>query len=166
MEVPSKNLLPTERESIELRSVFETVAYADVFDYPLTASEVYRYLTSPHASLEGVARVLANEAVFARVGDYFTLPGREGIVAIRERREKVAARLWAKAKRYGRILASLPFVQMVAVTGSLSMNNTDEGKDLDFMIVTNPNRLWMCRALIWLRASQSWKGFTFAPIIL
>jgi hypothetical protein len=26
------------------------------------------------------------------------------------------------------------------------MDNTDEGKDVDFMIVTAPNRLWTCRA--------------------
>jgi hypothetical protein len=36
---------------------------------------------------------------------------------------------------------------MVAVTGSLAMNNTDEGKDVDYMIVTAPNHLWTCRAL-------------------
>jgi hypothetical protein len=55
--------------------------------------------------------------------------------------------LWLKAARYGQIIASLPFVRMVAVTGSLAMNNTDEGKDIDFMIVTEPDHLWTCRAL-------------------
>jgi hypothetical protein len=35
---------------------------------------------------------------------------------------------------------------MVAVTGSLAMNNVEEGKDIDFMLVTAPNRLWTCRA--------------------
>jgi hypothetical protein len=135
-----------------LRSVFETVAYADVFDYPMTASEVYRYLSPIEASFEEVSGALAEESLFTRAGDYFTLHGREAIVEIRKRRAPIAAQLWGKALRYGRILAALPFVRMVAVTGSLAMNNTDEGKDVDFMIVTSPNRLWTCRALTLLVA--------------
>lgn len=138
LDVASENLL---------RSIFHTLAYSDVFDYPLTAAEVYCYLTSMSASLEDVAQALTDEALFARVGEYFTLPGREEIVGTRKRRAEIAKRLWPKAARYGRMIAMLPFVRMVAVTGSLAMNNADEGKDVDFMIVTAPGRLWLSRAL-------------------
>ncbi len=143
LDVSSENLL---------RSIFHTLAYSDVFDYPLTAGEVYCYLTSMSASLEEITQVLAEESLFTRVGPYFTLHGREGIVETRKRRAEVAKRLWPKAVRYGRIIARLPFARMVAVTGSLAMNNTDEGKDVDYMIVTAPNRLWLCRALVLLVA--------------
>jgi hypothetical protein len=138
LDVSSENLL---------HSIFHTLAYSDVFDYPLTAGEIHRYLTATKASPEEIDRALAQERLFTRVGDYFTLRGREGIVATRKRRLAVAKRLWPKAVRYGRIIARLPFVRMVAVTGSLAMNNTDEGKDIDYMIVTVPGRLWMCRLL-------------------
>ena len=130
-----------------LRAVFHTLAYADIFDYPLTAEEVYRYLTWVKASPEAVAGVLANDNLFARVEEYFMLRGREEIVKTRRRRAEVSAQLWRKAVRYGRIIAILPFIRMVAVTGSLAMNNADEGKDVDYMIVTAPHRLWTCRAL-------------------
>jgi hypothetical protein len=129
-----------------LRAIFHTLAYADIFDYPLTVVEVYRYLTSTKASFEEVSLALSDETLFSQVGEYFTLRGREQIVKIRKRRAEVAARMWPKAARYGRIIAQLPYVRMVAVTGSLAMDNTDEGRDVDFMIVTAPNRLWTCRA--------------------
>jgi hypothetical protein len=146
------------------RAVFHTLAYADVFDYPLTAPEVYRYLTSARASFEEALHTLANENLFARVGDYYMLRGREGILGIRQRRARVAARLWPGAVRYGRLIAQLPFVRMVAVTGSLAMNNTEAGNDVDYMIVTAPNRLWTCRALSLLVArAAKLEGIRLCP---
>ncbi|HKG54555.1 MAG TPA: hypothetical protein VKB04_09865, partial [Anaerolineales bacterium] len=140
LNVSSKNLL---------RSVLHTLAYADVFDYPLTAHEVYRYLPMADASFEDVIELLNNTALFSKIEDYYTLHGREQIVKTRKRRARVAGRLWPKATRYGRLITSLPFVRMVAVTGSLAMNNVDDSKDIDidYLIVTMPNHLWTCRAL-------------------
>ena len=123
-----------------------------MFDYPLTASEVYRYLTSTKGTLEEVTQALSDKSLFSQSGEYFTLRGREAIVETRKRRAGVAARLWTKSARYGRMMASLPFVRMVAITGSLAMNNTGEGKDVDYMIVTAPNHLWTCRAFALLIA--------------
>jgi hypothetical protein len=138
LDVSSENLL---------RSVFHTLAYADVFDYPLTAHEVYRYLPSANASFEDVTQLLENKDLFSNIEDYFALRGREEIVGTRKRRAEVASRLWPKAARYGRLIASLPFVRMVAVTGSLAMSNADDGKDIDYLIITAPKHLWTCRAL-------------------
>jgi hypothetical protein len=147
-----------------LRAILHTLAYADVFEFPLRAPEVYRYLTSTRATLEQVRQVLADETRFSQVGDYFTLRGREQIVETRKRRGRVAARLWPQAARYGQMIARLPYVRMVAVTGSLAMNNTDEGKDVDYMIVAAPNRLWICRALILLLARFSrMQGIRLCP---
>lgn len=145
-------------------AVFHTLAYADVFDYPLTAPEVYRYLPSTTATIEEVTQALSDKSLFSQVGDYFTLRGREEIVETRKRRAVSAARLWPKALRYGRIIAALPFARMVAVTGSLSMNNIEDGKDIDYMIVTVPNHLWTCRALSLLIARLAkLEGMSLCP---
>jgi hypothetical protein len=136
--------------SMQLQNaILYTLAYADVFDYPLTAHEIYRYLTGLEVSFEEVSQVLEEQwhGLFIQDGDYFMLPGRTEIIAIRRRRAKNSSRLWPKAVRYGRWIASLPFVRMVAITGSLAMNNLEQGKDIDYMIVTAAHRLWTCRAL-------------------
>jgi hypothetical protein len=152
LQAHGTTLALSAKANVVLHSVFHTLAYADVFDYPLTAPEVYRYLTSTKGTFEEVIQALADKSLFSQRGEYFTLRGREAIVETRKRRAGVAARLWTKSARYGGIIAYLPFVRMVAITGSLAMNNTDEGKDVDYMIVTVPGHLWICRALALLIA--------------
>ncbi|HJS28485.1 MAG TPA: hypothetical protein VJ768_02615, partial [Anaerolineales bacterium] len=83
--------------------------------------------------------------VTAREG-LITLAEREEIIETRRRRAGVAADFWQGAVRYGRIIARLPFVRMVAVTGALAMDNVDEDGDIDYLIVTEPGRLWLSRA--------------------
>jgi hypothetical protein len=134
------------------QAVLRTVVYADIFDYPLTIDEIQRYLTGRAASVEMIYATLQDGGLLPRflkrAGEYYLLPGREEIVPRRERREKIAARLWPQALRYGRLIARLPFVRMLAVTGSLAMNNVEEDADLDYLVVTKTGRLWLCRALV------------------
>lgn len=131
------------------RAIVQAVAYADVFDYPLTADEIHRYLVGVPASRGMVRAVLSNgrPAVLARCGRYFTLEGRESAVETRRARATVAAEYWRRAVRYGHTMGNLPFVRMVAVTGALAMDNMADG-DIDYLVVTEPGRLWVCRALI------------------
>ena len=92
----NRTVLPVLKLSSEnlCHSVFHTLAYADVFDYPLTSSEVYRYLTSSSGTREEVTRLLSDESWFSQIDEYFTLRGREEIVRVRKRRAQIAARLW------------------------------------------------------------------------
>ncbi|MCO6451390.1 MAG: hypothetical protein J5I90_11445 [Caldilineales bacterium] len=141
---------PPEPDSLN-EAILQTVAYADVFDYPLTPDEVHRYLVGVQASLPMVQQALTNgqlPAKLARHDDFVMLRGREEIVAIRRERAKIAEYLWARAIRYGNIIAGLPFVRMVAITGSLAVDNAEQEGDIDYMVITAPDRLWLCRALV------------------
>jgi hypothetical protein len=44
------------------------------------------------------------------------------------------------------VLCLLPFVRMIAITGALSMKNCAAGDDIDVLIVTAPDRVWLTRA--------------------
>lgn len=128
-----------------------TLAYGDLFDYPMTAQEMHRYLVGMEAGLTDVEAVLTNGRAsrhIARSGEYFTLAGRERIVDIRHDRARAAAELWPDALHCGRIMARLPFVRMVAVTGALAVDNAERGDDIDYLVVTASDRLWLCRAIL------------------
>ena len=158
----------TEPARIDLeRAIVQTVAYADVFDYPLTSDEVHRYLIGVPASRSTVRTALSSgrltPEVLSRNGRYFTLAGRESVIETRRGRAQTAAEDWRRAVRYGRTISSLPFVRMVAVTGALAMDNVADG-DIDYLIVTEPGRLWLCRALVVaLVRTAALRGVTLCP---
>jgi len=131
------------------RAIVQTVAYADVFDYPLTADEIQRYLIGVTASRGMVRGLLSNSPPkpLVRSGRYFTLAGREASVETRKLRSAEAVDYWRRAVHYGRRMSHLPFVRMVAVTGALAMDNNADG-DIDYLVITEPGRLWLCRAMI------------------
>ena len=130
------------------KAIWRTVEYMDLFDYPVTAVEIHRYLDSLSATLPEVEIALSHANYLVRTENYYHLPGRRLTVDMRSERTAVAQQLWPHAKRYGRYLAQLPFVRMIAVTGSLAMNNTPHEADVDYLIVTGNGRLWLCRAFI------------------
>jgi len=133
-----------------LDAIRATIAYADVFDFPLGVEEIHRDLlgvcASPEATRQGIAALLACGALMLDLG-YLVLPDRVGLARLRHDRQRRAMTLWPQARRYGRWIASLPFVRMVAVSGSLAADNPDPRADLDYLIVTVPGRLWLVRAM-------------------
>lgn len=133
-------------------AILKTVAYVDVFDYPLSAPEIHRYLIgvlSKESDIERVLNNLSQKGNFLENRDgYFSLLRRGNIVETRKQRKEIAKILWPRAEYYGNIIAALPFVLMVSVTGSLAVDNADLDSDIDYLIVTRKNRLWTTRAMI------------------
>ena len=124
--------------------MLKTIAYADIFDYPLTRSEALRWL------------IKGDSLAPAKKG-YYYLPGREGLIALRRRREYFSRLKWPMAYRAAKILSFIPTIKLVAVTGALAMNNADKNDDIDLMIVTQTNRLWLTRLTVWLFLFAYWR---------
>jgi hypothetical protein len=148
---PAPNYAPLDARVID-RAVVSAVAYSDVFEYPLRDFEVHRYLHAvPAGAVEtaaALARCSAPGGALTQRNGYYTLRGRERLVEVRRARAAHAARLWPAALRFGHAIGGVPFVRMVAVTGSLAWNNPDHSGDVDYLIVTEPDRLWICRWLV------------------
>jgi len=148
------------------QAVLRTLTYSDIFDYPLTAPEVHKYLTGIKASFEEVLQAL-EDGPSRRTGNYFTLSGREAIVSIRLDREARSQKLLPLALRYGRILGGLPYIRMVALTGSLAVMNISETADFDYMLVAARGRVWTARAFaLAVNRLTRLHGYTICPNLI
>jgi hypothetical protein len=132
-------------------AILYTLAYSDIFDFPMTINEIHRYLIGFKAEkheIEEEIRKLRIQGNIIEHQEFYALPGRENIFDLRRRRVPYSAKLWRDSLRYGRWISRLPFVRMVAATGALVSNNVVAGADLDYFIVTEPGWLWSARAMI------------------
>src|SRR6266542_1263929 len=126
-------------------AILQTLAYSDIFDYPLTVDELHRFLVVS-ASRSEIEQCAARMAGVSFKTGYYFLASRDEIVELRLRREALSRKVFNRATIYGRILGALPFVRMVTLTGSLAMLNLSKNPDMDYMIVAKHGRVWLARA--------------------
>jgi len=138
------------------RAIYSTVAYRDIFHFPVTLGEIHRYLHGVRCSPEEVLAALSSSPLLERHlesdGEFFALRGRAATFAIRTERRALSEAQWPTARRFARFLATLPNVRMVAMTGSLAAGNFPPDGDIDFLLVTDAGTMWRTRALCRLLA--------------
>lgn len=143
------------------KDILATIAYYDTFQYPLTGFEIWKYLLTLKSeeetsqdvvvSLGDVTRTLQSDSlekwIEERSGFYF-LKGRRKLVKKRLKRGKIAIRKLKGVRRLVKWLRFVPYVRMVALTGSLAMHNSDAEGDWDLLVVLRPGHIWTGRTLV------------------
>lgn len=140
------------------QSILATLAYYDIFHYPLTAPEIRQFLGT-NLNTEELQRQLvhleADGLIFFHHG-FYSLQDNPLLSHRRRQGNQNAVQLLVKARKIGRFLGRFPFVKAIGISGSLSKNYADEKADIDFFIITRADRLWIARSLMHL-----YKKFTF-----
>jgi len=139
------NLAPLEQ------SILRTLAYFDLFSFPLSAEELYCFLWRPPALakddfLNQLNFLVEQKKIGNQDGFYFLL-GTEANVAERIRREKISEKKMKKARRAARLLSLVPFLNAVFLCNSVAAGTANEKSDIDFLVITYPGRLWIVRSL-------------------
>lgn len=131
-------------------NILATLAYFDMFNYPLTRAEVYLFLKSkhPYEAFEDALRCLAVDGAIRQFDRFYTLKKDHYCVIRRNEGNKKAAELIKVAERVGSILIRFPYVRGIAISGSLSKNFADELSDIDLFIITAKKRLWIARTIM------------------
>lgn len=131
-------------------AILRALAYSDIFDYAPDRSALYHLLEHPGISpalFEQKLREMEMEGAIISDGEHCMLAGREALSAIWRRRQQHSTLKWQSARRYTRLIRCLPFIRMVAVTGTLAAQSAEAPDDIDLFLITTPGRVWLARAL-------------------
>lgn len=140
------------------KNILATLAYFDLFNYPLTSDEMLLYLPvkCEQAEFEQAVMLLVIDRLIYRFDKFYTLKNDYFLIERRIRGNVKAEEMISMAKKVSGLLIRFPYVRGIAISGSLSKNFADEDSDIDFFIITAKNRLWIARTLM-----HCFKKFTF-----
>lgn len=140
------------REQPLRREILRALLYYDIWKYPLTLAELHSFLPVREERLTDFARKLGRLVRDGDVGEdrgYYFIPGASpGCVDARMEGGRRARRMWAIARVSAHVIKRFPFVRGVFVSGDLSKHMAHDGSDVDFLILTEPGRLWIARTLL------------------
>ena len=150
MIFPKNNLLSDIVIYCAHSAVLKTLCYADIFDYPLTKKELFRFLiTKEKISEKDFFRILDMHIPgVGRLGPYYFLNGKKNLAAERKKRGIESKKKMGKARRIAGFISFLPSIKFIGLSGSLSMNNCRKNDDIDLFIITSRKRLWTTRVII------------------
>jgi len=150
------------------KTILAVLVYHDIFNYPLKEQEIRRFLVQirnhsvvkgnlvkmrdkfkfSKSQIQNSLKLLQKKEKVVKQDNYYCLSGREGIINLRKRREKYSKEKIKIAEKVVKVLKIIPWIKMIAVTGALAMNNSSKDDDIDFLVITAKNRLWLTRLLM------------------
>lgn len=129
-----------------------TTHYFHVLGKPLTEIEIYQYLFGEKAGKVSFSKfmLLFKESAWVQKNlikkrGIFVLKSEDHLVATRHERMRVSIGRFKKVKRYLWLLHSAPFVESMFLAGSVPISNSKNTSDIDFFLVTRPERIWVGR---------------------
>lgn len=136
-------------------SILRTFCYSAVFKYPLTKAELWRYLIwekkSPprFSQFNSAIGLLEQSKLIAEKKDsFYQLKTGKSWVRERQLKTKIGKRKILIAQRVSQVLSIIPTVELIGLSGSLSLGVGDSNDDIDLLIICKKNSLWLTRLLV------------------
>lgn len=129
-----------------------SVIYASIFDYPLTIEQLHESLIGERAEMSAIAEwytrsAALQQAIEFRDGYYFPR-GRPDLLELRHAREIISRGMLEDLSAPLTLVRGMPFVRMVALSGSLAHLNAGREADLDLFVITSPHRVWSVTTIL------------------
>lgn len=135
------------------KSIIKTLAYYDIFDYPLTVEEIFYNLGTNHVSVLDIQKeieLLCKDGLTFKKSNFYLLRNDENFITRRLEGNKLAEKKINSAYKMTKFISKFPYVRAVLLSGSISKGYMEKDSDVDYFIITQPKRLWVTRLLLML----------------
>jgi hypothetical protein len=145
-----KNIQSSEIGTLA-KSIIKTLAYYDIFNYPLTKEEIYSCSNTNGDTKTSVfeeLEVLVSSGIVYNSDKFYSINHNSHLIPKRIEGNKRAIKKMKTAKLFSKFISYFPYVRGVLLSGSISKGYMNEKADIDYFIITTPNRLWIARILL------------------
>lgn len=139
--------------SLLSKNIIKTLAYYDIFSYPLKAEEIYHNLPVNHCSTAEITRELeqlCEKKLIYKINEFYLLQNNPYLVSKRLKGNSLCEQRLKSAFRMSKLISKFPYVRAIFLTGSISKGYMEKDSDVDYLIVTKPGRLWVSKLFLTL----------------
>jgi predicted nucleotidyltransferase len=137
-------------------AIASTALYYDLLNRPLTNIEIFKFISHLEEKIT-FSRLIQtlNSPALPHIRQFrgfyfFNEKDCSAIFGQSQKRMKISQLKWKKAKKMAAVLQITPFLRLIGITGSLSLQNSVEESDIDLLIALQPGRLWIGRTFVTL----------------
>lgn len=127
-------------------AIARSVIYASLFDYPLTLNQLHQSLIESRQTRAEILTIFRSSELLRAMIEFreglFFPRGREALLTERRLREARSHAFLSEHRGLLELVCALPYVRMVALSGSIAHLNLESHGDLDLFIVTRGRRAW------------------------
>lgn len=133
-------------------AVLKTLSYSGVFNFPLTINQIkYGLISKNSFSLKQIKKELnrlIGYGIVKKTKSRYILKG----IKTRDvdKRKKNSQEIVEKNKPTLKAISKIPWIKMIAITGSVANQNAEKDDDIDLLFITQKNRLWISRGFVFL----------------
>ncbi len=131
-------------------AIKRTLAYRSLFRYPMSFFQIGTYLMASSPSNDKKLRTALNKLVKDRWAR--KIYGKYEILGEKHTnwlsKQKLSVKMLDENLHLLKFLGGVPWIKMIAITGSLAAYNPEKNTDIDLMMVTRRNRVWITRGFV------------------
>ena len=131
--------------------ILSTLKFFDLQNLPVTLLELHQYLVGEgKVAIEDVLKCLDDECLneIECIQGFYCLIGRKALVEKRLHNYSNGIFREKLTRRYAKGLKFIPFVRGAALAGSQALGQQKADSDIDLLIITDPEFMWLARTLV------------------